>query len=172
MILWLIIVKGQIFYLKSFKVRIMSHFNSNKLKVKYLSSEDIDILSRKYTLTHSDFTGELFLSIGKDYDYKKLKKLYVKFMRDEVLAEWKENNGEYELHIYTHISGGFIFGGAKFRDNIIRSHLPLVFKIIKYAEKDLINSNSFLDEASIIVHFKSKRQKYDKIESMGKIRTI
>ncbi|NPD87922.1 MAG: hypothetical protein HGN29_04315 [Asgard group archaeon] len=51
----------------------MVNFNPNKLSVKYLHSENLDILSRKYTLTHSDFTGELFLSIDKDYDYQKLK---------------------------------------------------------------------------------------------------
>ncbi|NPD90187.1 MAG: hypothetical protein HGN29_15860 [Asgard group archaeon] len=150
----------------------MVNFNPNKLSVKYLHSENLDILSRKYTLTHSDFTGELFLSIGNDYDYKKLNKLYVRFMRDEVLAEWKGKNDKYELHIYTHISGGCILGGAKFRNNIIRSHLPLVFKILKYAERDLIDSNKFLNDASIIVHFKSKRKKYDKIENMGKLSEI
>ncbi|NPD90196.1 MAG: hypothetical protein HGN29_15905 [Asgard group archaeon] len=93
-------------------------------------------------------------------------------MRDEVLAEWKRNNEKYELHIYTHISGGFVFGSAKFRDAIIRSYLQLVFELLKYAERDLIDSNKFLEEASIIVHFQSKKKKYDKIENMGKIKSI
>ena len=150
----------------------MVDFISEKLTVKYLDSEDLEVLSRKYTLTHSDFTGELFLSIGKGYDYEKLKKTYIRFMRDEVLAEWKKDNDTYELHIYTHISGGFIFGGAKFRNQIIRRHLPLVFEIIKYAERNLIESNRFLEDATIFVHFKSKRKKYDKIEIMGKIKSI
>ena len=150
----------------------MASLNPEKLSIKRLYSDDLEILSRKYTLTHSDFTGELYLTIGREYDYEKLKKLYVRFMRDEVLAEWKKNNGNYELHIYVHISGGFVFGGAKFRNAIIRSHLPLVFEILKYAEKDLIASDSFLQEASIIVHFKSKRGKYNKVEDMGKIKSI
>ncbi|MHA2357892.1 MAG: staygreen family protein [Candidatus Heimdallarchaeaceae archaeon] len=150
----------------------MVSFNPNKLKVNYLDTDDIDILSRKYTLTHSDRTGDLFLSIGKNYDYKKLKKLYVRFMRDEVLAEWKKDDDKYELHIYTHISGGFIFGGAKLRDAIIRSHLPLVFDVIIYAERDLIKTYSFLEEASIFVHFNSKRKKYDRIENMGQLESF
>jgi hypothetical protein len=149
----------------------MVSFNPDKLNVEFLNSDNLDILSRKYTLTHSDFTGELFLSIGKDFDYKKLKKFYVRFMRDEVLAEWNKND-TYELHIYTHISGGFVFGSAKFRDAIIRSHLQLVFEIIKYAERNLIKTHTILEDASIIVHFQSKKKRYDKVEEMGKIRTI
>jgi len=47
--------------------------NHEKLNIEYLDSDKLDILSRRYTLTHSDFTGELFLSIGKEYDSKKLK---------------------------------------------------------------------------------------------------
>ena len=150
----------------------MAYFNPDKLSIKRFYSNDLEILSRKYTLTHSDFTGELYLTIGKEYDYDKIKKLYVRFMRDEVLAEWKKSNEIYELHIYVHISGGLVFGGARFRNAIIRSHLPLVFKIIKYSEKVLIASNSFLQDASIIVHFQSKRKKYDKIEKISDIKSI
>ena len=150
----------------------MSNFKPEKLSIKRLYSDDLEILSRKYTLTHSDRTGDLFLSIGVEYDYQKLKNWYVRFMRDEVLAEWQKNDIEYELHIYVHISGGFIFGGARFRDWIIRNHLPLVFQVIKYAEKDLIEYNSFLEDASIIVHFQSKKKKYDKIENIGDIKSI
>ncbi len=149
----------------------MTQFNPEKLSVLYLDKEELDILSRKYTLTHSDFTGELFLSIGSEYDSNKLKKLSVRFMRDEVLAEWKKKNGLYELHIYLHVSGGFIFGSAKFRDTILRSHLPLVFEVFRYAERDLISSKSFLEDALFVVHFKSQRKKYDRIEKMGKLRT-
>jgi len=147
----------------------MSHFKPEKLHIEYLESEDIDILARKYTLTHSDFTGDLFLTIGKEYDYKKIKQFYIRFMRDEVLAEWQKKDEQYELHIYVHISGGFICGGAGFRDKIIRSHLPLVLSLMRYAERELIEKNPVLEEAPFIVHFNSKRKKYDRIEKMGKI---
>lgn len=150
----------------------MSSFNPDKLTVKYLDSESMDILSRKYTLTHSDSTGELFLSIGREYDYEKIQKLYIKLMRDEVLAEWKKNKEEYEFHIYVHISGGFIFGGPRFRNWIIRGHLPLVFDLFKYAEKENIKNNPSLKDAEIVVHFNSKRKKYNKIEKIGKIGKI
>ena len=149
----------------------MSRLNPEKLHIEYLDSEELDILSRKYTLTHSDFTGDLFLSIGKEYDYSAIKKFYVRLMRDEVLAEWKKNE-KYELHIYVHISGGFIFGGARFRNKIIRHHLPMVYEILKHAEKEKIEANSELQEAKLIVHFHSKRKKYNIIEDVGKLNSI
>lgn len=147
----------------------MVYLNPSKLNIKYIDSEEIEILSRKYTLTHSDFTGELFLSIGKEYDYKKLRGLYTRFMRDEVLAEWKKIDSNYELHIYLHVSGGITFGGARFRDRILRNHLPLVIEILRYAEKDLIKKHDFLQEAEIYIHFKSNKKRYNKIENKGKI---
>ena len=146
---------------------LMSYFNPEKLYIKYSDSSELDILSRKYTLTHSDFTGELFLTIGKVYDYKKLKQFSVRFMRDEVLAEWLINNRHYELHIYVHISGGFICGGAGFRDKIIRSHLPLVFDIFRFVEREKLNNDSSLRGAEFVVHFESRRKKYHKIERTG-----
>ena len=149
----------------------MKELNPEKLHIEYLDSFDLDILSRKYTLTHSDFTGELFLSIGKEYDVKKLKGLYVRLMRDEVLAEWKKSD-VYELHIYVHVSGGFIFGGAKFRNKIIRSHLPLVYKVFSYAENNNIENSQEIKDASIVVHFQSKNKKYSKIENIGKLGEI
>ena len=67
----------------------MSRLNTDKLHVKNnLKSEDFLTFQRKYTLTHSDFTGDLFLTIDKDYDKVALSNWYTKFMRDEVLAEW------------------------------------------------------------------------------------
>ena len=148
---------------------LMSHFKPEKLHIKYSDTKDIDIISRKYTLTHSDFTGELFLTIGRDYDFKKLKQFYVRFMRDEVLAEWKEPKEGYELHIYVHVSGGLVCGGANFRNKIIRSHLPLVLDLMRYVEREIIQNNSALQDAAIVVHFQSRKKKYNKIETVGKI---
>ena len=42
---------------------------------------------RRYTLTHSDGTGDLFLSIGSRYDDAALKSMQVRLERDEVLAQ-------------------------------------------------------------------------------------
>ncbi|MFX1428378.1 MAG: staygreen family protein, partial [Promethearchaeota archaeon] len=117
----------------------MADLVSEKLQVIYKDETELvnSILPRKYTLTHSDSTGDLFLTIGVEYDYQQISGLYTRFMRDEVLAEWKKVEDNYELHLYLHVSGGFLFGWAGMRDRIFRHHLPLVFQTIKQGDKSL-----------------------------------
>jgi hypothetical protein len=152
----------------------MSNLNPDKLHVVYKDSVDIYKLAipRKYTLTHSDSTGDLFLTIGTDYDNEQISGLYTRFMRDEVLAEWQEIDNQYELHLYLHVSGSFCFGWAGLRDRIFRHHLPLVFQVIRYGDKRIFEEMPELNNSQIIVHFRSNRKKYDKTENFGFIREI
>ncbi len=152
----------------------MTDLNPDKLHVVYQGSVDTKklILPRKYTLTHSDTTGDLFLTIGPDYDNKQTSSLYTRFMKDEVLAEWQKKNNHYELHFYLHVSGGFCFGWAGLRDRIFRYHLPLVFQAIRYGDKELIDNLPEIQNSLIFVHFQSKNKKYNKIENFGKVKDI
>ncbi|MFX0029460.1 MAG: staygreen family protein [Candidatus Hermodarchaeota archaeon] len=152
----------------------MADLVSEKLQVIYKDETELvnSILPRKYTLTHSDSTGDLFLTIGVEYDYQQISGLYTRFMRDEVLAEWKKVEDNYELHLYLHVSGGFLFGWAGMRDRIFRHHLPLVFQTIKQGDKSLYKAFPFLSESQVFVHFNSKNKKYDKVENFGKIKDI
>lgn len=45
------------------------------------------VLPRRYTLTHSDSTGEIYLTVAHDYDLKQISGWYTRIMRDEILAE-------------------------------------------------------------------------------------
>ena len=149
----------------------MSNLNPNKLHVKFVDlDEDKFSLPRTYTLTHSDQTGDLFLTVSKKYDKKQISNLYTKFMRDEVLGQWKIKEGLKDLNLYFHISGGIIFGWAKLRDNIIRSHLKMVFQSIRFGEKNLIKKNPALDFSPILAHFKSNRKKFNTIEQFGQLK--
>jgi hypothetical protein len=149
----------------------MSTLNPNKLNVKFIDVEEgIFKIPRRYTLTHSDRTGDLFLTIAKDYDEKQISDWYTKFMRDEVLGEWNTKGEKRELHLYFHISGGFVFGWAKLRDRIIRSHLKLVFQSIRFGEENLIRNNQNLDYSMIFAHFNSKRKKFNTIEQFGQLK--
>ena len=122
---------------------------------------------RCYTLTHSDFSGYLFLSIGLEFDKEALSGFYTRLMRDEVLAKWLRKEGEFSLHVYCHISGGIIIGTAGWRDSIFRHELPLVLRCICNGDKGLFDVNSNLKNADILVHFKSSRRKFDKVEQWG-----
>lgn len=125
------------------------------------------ISGRCYTLTHSDFSGDLFLSVGLDYDKKAISGLYTRLMRDEVLAKWLKEEGNFSLHVYCHVSGGIILGTAGWRYSIFKRELPLVLRSICNGDKDFFAEHKNLNDSVIFVHFKSKNKKYDKVENWG-----
>ncbi|MBN1643510.1 MAG: staygreen family protein [Dehalococcoidales bacterium] len=125
------------------------------------------ILPRRYTLTHSDRTGELFLSIGSDYDTKQISGLYTRLMRDEVLAELTGDESGLAFRVYCHIGGGFVIGTNKFRYNIFKSELPLVLEAIRHGDQVLFERNHELDNAPVLVNFKSNKSPFNKVENWG-----
>jgi hypothetical protein len=149
----------------------VKRLNPEKLHTSFAPGTCPDRLTlpRRYTLTHSDFTGDLFLTIGAEYDAKQCSSLYTRLMRDEVYAEITETDAEYALQVYCHVSGGFVFGSAKFRYDIFHKELPLVLESIRYADSVLFKNISELISIPVIVHFKSKKSLYNKSEEWGKI---
>ena len=147
----------------------MKRLNPDKLHVTYLTGTSPESLTlpRRYTLTHSDITGQLFLSIGNQYDTKQISGLYTRLMRDEVLAEFAREEECLVFRVYCHISGGFVFGTAKWRYNIFHSELPLVLEAIRYGDRTLFEQNPKLDNAPVQIHFESTTSQFDKVESWG-----
>ncbi|WP_416826467.1 staygreen family protein [Ectobacillus polymachus] len=64
----------------------MTQCNPPKLAVKYVrpANDEKPVHGRKYTLIHSNGTGDLLLTINYSYDLETIDEK----MRDEVLAEW------------------------------------------------------------------------------------
>lgn len=147
----------------------MKRLNPEKLHVIYLTGTHPESLRlpRRYTLTHSDRTGDLFLSIGSQYDTKQISKLYTKLMRDEVLAELTNEGDSLVFRVYCHVSGGFVFGTAKWRYKIFKSELPLVLEAIRYGDKTLFKHNPQLDDIPVLIHFKSTDRRFNKVENWG-----
>lgn len=121
-------------------------------------------LPHRYTLTHSDKTGELFLTVANEFDKEQISGWYTRIMRDEVLAEWQMLGNEPSLHVYCHISGGLVFGSAGMREAIFRREMPLVLEAIRYGDSKFFEKNPEFDNASIIIHF----QKYGKDHKIEK----
>ena len=149
----------------------MKRLNPEKLHVTYLSGASPEnlLLPRRYTLTHSDRTGELFLSIGGQFDIKQISKLYTRLMRDEVLAELCYEGDNLLFRVYCHVSGGFVLGTAKWRYNIFQYELPLVLETIRYGDGTLFKQNPKLDDTPVFIHFKSKNNKVNKVENWGTV---
>ena len=149
----------------------MSRFNPSKLTVIFIDKGCTHslVMPRCYTLTHSDRTGDLFLSIGTSYDQRKLSNWYTKLMRDEVLGEW-EFTEKHSLHIHCHVSGGFVIGPAKWRMSIFLQHLPMVLQAICYGDKTFLLENQHIQEAPIYIHFHAKQKRLNKVEQWGNVK--
>jgi hypothetical protein len=144
----------------------MQRLNPKKLNITYLTGATPDklIVPRRYTLTHSDITGNLFLSIGSEYDTKKTAKLYTRLMRDEVLAELSRNVDNFVFRVYCHVSGGFVIGTAKWRYNIFKSELPLVLEAIRYGDRTIFEKNPEFNHIPVYIHFHSNKRLYNVTE--------
>ncbi|MFD1673275.1 staygreen family protein [Alicyclobacillus fodiniaquatilis] len=148
-------------------------FRPQKLHTVMLEgvTPDAPVENRHYTLTHSDRTGDLFLSIGLDYNQAQLSGLYTRYMRDEVLAQWlttETSDGRiFELHAYVHVSGGRVHGRAKSRNQVFIRELPLALITIHYGDQILIKQFPELEKAAVYVHFESEDEKYHRIEPWG-----
>ena len=147
----------------------MERLDPEKLHIMYLAGNSPEqlILPRRYTLTHSDRTGELFLSIGNQYDTKQVSKLYTKLMRDEVLAEFSNDKDNLIFRVYCYVSGGFVFGTAKWRYSIFQSELPLVLEAIRYGDKIIFEQNPKLDKTPVLIRFQSTNNRFDRVENWG-----
>jgi hypothetical protein len=147
----------------------LRRLNPSKLHVTLGDNvtEDHPVNSRSYTLTHSDTTGQLFLTIDTTYNKKQISGWYTRLMRDEVLAEWKREMVGPILHVYCHISGGLVLGNAGWRYAIFKRELPLVLEAFRYGDRMLYLSYPELDNAVIKVHFSSHHQRHRKVQNWG-----
>lgn len=143
----------------------LSKFSPEKLSVEYLygvTATDF-IMPRCYTLTHSDFTGELLLTIGHQYAWNKIGP-----NSDEVLGEWSSNNNVNFLTVYVHIDEGeYTQKEAAKRNEIFRRELPLALTAIRYGDRFLFNTYPILNFAPIIITFMSTYPQFARVENWG-----
>ncbi|WP_195469490.1 staygreen family protein [Clostridium sp. D43t1_170807_H7] len=144
----------------------MIRFQPEKLNVSYKDEVGIKTFlpPRKYTLTHSDESGELFLSIGKKYDLDQINYN----IRDEVLGSWEKDDKDYLL-ITLEVDNGEGISNTIKRDKIFRQKLTLALIAIVYGDNLFFENNKELYEAPVRVRFNSKVSEYDTLEEWGKV---
>lgn len=147
----------------------MSRLRPGKLHVRFVEPATATgpVLPRRYTLTHSDTTGDLFLTIGPKVDRKQISGWYTRLMRDEVVAEWDETEEGPVLRVTCHVSGGLVLGPARWRYGIFQHELPLVLEAFHYGDRGLFEARPELDRAPVLVHFRSSRRRYRRVEQWG-----
>ncbi|PKR77344.1 hypothetical protein CEY16_11465 [Halalkalibacillus sediminis] len=144
----------------------MSRLEPEKLSVEFREgvTKREPIMPRRYTLTHSDITAELFLTIGSTYAFDQINP-----MRDEVLGEWILNGENYIYMAYVYVDGGGPYNPATatIRNQVFRRELPLALEAIRYGDRQFFNVHPKLDNAPLIISFMSSDPQFNKRENWG-----
>ena len=134
--------------------------DASKLHVTFTEGTRPDgpLTPRRYTLTHSDLTGDLFLTIGPDYDHDALRALQVRLERDEVLGEWMLGVDGPRLDLQMTAQGGIpLFGTRTMRCNIFRRYRPMVLEALRYGDGVFAEAHPELDDAPVVARFRWRR---------------
>lgn len=142
----------------------MERLNPQKLSVEFRPgvTETNPVIGRKYTLTHSDITAELFLTIGLSYAYDQISS-----MRDEVLAEWTIYNNSFILYGYVYVDDPNGTNLEAVRNFIFQRELPLALEAIRYGDSNFFVEHPELNHAPIWIQFDSSNPNYNRIEYWG-----
>ena len=144
----------------------MNKFNPERLSVEYrdVVTATEPVISRHHTLTHSDDTGELFLTIGTQFAWDKVNN----DMRDEVIGEWKTNGYYIYYNAYVMVNKeGQDFNTAMRRYEVFRRELPLALTAIRYGDRFIFDVYPALDNGLIIVNFISTYPQLNTQEIFG-----
>jgi hypothetical protein len=138
---------------------MITHFNPNLLPIEFMKGvNETGLLCPKvYKLTHSEMTGELFLTIRKEINYSQINGIYTKLMRDEVLAEWDLSEPA-SLHVFCHVSGGLVFGTTRIRESIFRYHRPMVLEAFCYGDQIFLEENPKLAKGKVVINYLARKK--------------
>lgn len=146
----------------------MRELNPQKIFVQYrdIINPDYPIINRKYTITHSDTTGDLFVFVSEDYAEDQITK-----MRDEVRISWSVCKGILALTGSVIVDNKNIQGNADIRNKIFYNEMPTALQALRKGDRFLFNKYPNLDRAQVFIYFISNNPEYDKIYDFGVIGT-
>lgn len=140
----------------------MNNWDPTKITVLYLppATEFRPVDRRKYTWTQSKTTGESYLSIGYQYDFNAIQEEF----RDEVLAEWTPQMGQYVLSGKIFISDeSFDEKYANIRFLIFQREVKSALAAMIYGDRPFFSNYPWLLDSPIYIHFQSNYKDYNKI---------
>jgi hypothetical protein len=140
--------------------------NSQKVFIQYrdIMKPYEPVMDRKYTITHSDITAELFVFVAKNYAEDQITR-----MRDEVRAAWGQYKKEFVLMGSVIVDGNGIIGNAYIRNKIFYNEMPTALQALRQADRFLFDKESDLDNTPVFIHFISSNPVYDKTYDFGVI---
>jgi len=144
----------------------MSYLNPFKVLVQYRGYMEPygPVYERKYTITHSDLTGELFVFIAKSYAEDQVSSIH-----DEVRIAWKQDDEGLALEGYVIVDGKGIIGSPKIRNMVFYNEMPTALQALRQADRFLFDENPILDNTPVFIKFISQNPDYDKTYNFGPI---
>lgn len=143
----------------------LTKFDPGNLAVTYIApiTPFRPLEGRKYTLSHSDVTGKLFLTIGPEFSYSKTNST-----KDEVYAQWTQSMGEYSMYGRVHVSSGeFDEQHSRVRFMIFKKEMELALTAIVYGDQVFYKSFPWLLDAPIYIKFDSIYPEFEKLLFYG-----
>ena len=143
-------------------------FTPDKLETTLIepTTEDGPIEDRKYTLTHSDETGMLFLDIGNEYNYSAIDQ----DLRDELLGRWIIPDNEQPILVLYAFVGNENFEDSARRYKIFKSHMEMALAAIIYGDSVLFDNNPELINSPVFVKFDSSIPHFNNYENYGSVK--
>lgn len=117
---------------------------------------------RKYTITHSDTTAELFVFISEEYAEDQVSK-----MHDEVRLSLESVTKGYILQGYVIIDNREVKGDSELRNRIFYNEMPVALQALRQADRFLYERYPFLENAHVIIQFISSQPEYHKTYDFG-----
>lgn len=144
----------------------MKKLNPQKVFVQYRDYMEPfgPIENRKYTITHSDITGELFVFIALEYANDQ-----ANVLRDEVRMAWETDEKGYVLVGSVLLDGNGVIGDAKIRSKIFYNEMPTALQALRQADRFLFDSAPYLDNTPIYIQFISTNPGMNQIYDYGLI---
>jgi Staygreen protein len=122
------------------------------------------VMGRKYTITHSDITAELFVFVAENYAEDQITR-----MRDEVRIDWRQSKKGLALIGSVIVDGEDVIGSAYIRNIIFYKEMPTALQALRQADRFLFDKDPNLDNTPVFIHFISNNPAYNKIYDFGAI---
>lgn len=122
------------------------------------------IKGRKYTITHSDITAELFVFIANNYATDQITSIH-----DEVKLGWEQTQRGLFLIGSVLVDGTDVIGNSEIRNRIFYTEMPTALTALRQADRFIFQKYPYIDNTPVLIHFISEKPTYDKTYNFGPI---
>lgn len=120
------------------------------------------VIGRKYTITHSDTTAELFVFVAPNYAEDQITS-----MRDEVRVAWEQGKEGLALIGSVIVDGNGVPGNASIRNKIFYNEMPTALQALRQGDRFLFDKEPNIDNTPVFIHFISDNPNFNKIYNFG-----